>query len=37
MRRLVEEYTTTYGESLIRSGRAEFHPDALERLAAWNL
>lgn len=35
LRRLITEYTETYGEQLIRHGEAEFAVAALERLAGW--
>lgn len=35
LRQLIAEYTTTYGTDLIRHGDAEYHAEALQRLAGW--
>lgn len=34
---LIQEYSETYGKSLIKHGQAEFAAEALERLATWKL
>jgi hypothetical protein len=34
---LIQEYSQTYGKSLIKHGQAEFATEALERLADWQL
>lgn len=34
---LIQEYSETYGKSLIKHGQAEFATEALERLAGWKL
>jgi hypothetical protein len=34
---LLQEYSDTYGKSLIKHGQAEFAAEALERLAGWRL
>ncbi len=35
LRKLVREYTETYGKALIRHGEAEYAVEGLERLAGW--
>ncbi len=37
VRELIQEYSETYGKSLIKHGQAEFAAEALERLAGWRL
>lgn len=37
LKRLIDEYSKTHGESLIRHGETEFSVDALKRLTSWHL
>ena len=36
LRKLIAEYSNTYGETLIRHGETEFAVEALERLVGWS-